>query len=428
MRATALLKLVFMGVACLSASAAYADDTEEIAALKSQLAATQQLVEQLSQRLRELEAAVAGQAAATPEPAPAPPPGGVTPPPEPAEVMTSEMAHGGEPGLPLHGFADVSAGTNNPINPDLKYAAVGLLDIYLTPPLGDRTSALFEVTFKTGVTGDLGFDVERAQLGYQFADAGTLWLGRFHTPYGYYNTAFHHGAQVTTALRRPLVVQFERTGGVLPAHTVGTWFAGDDRIGASTRLTYDFYVGNAQRILNGVLDVRNGGNLTGDKIVGGNISLLAEDLAGGMRFGLSTFDMKTIDAATSSATRVRNYGLYMAQETDKWENLVELYSFVNDDLTTATGTHRSNMGFAQVAYRFADRWTPYARYERSDFDQTDPFFAALTYGGSYRRDALGARYDLDLTSTVKFELARTRLLDRVPRDYDEALLQYAIRF
>jgi hypothetical protein len=29
------------------------------------------------------------------------------------------------------------------------------------------------------------------------------WAGRFHSPYGYWNTAFHHGAQLQTSLLRP---------------------------------------------------------------------------------------------------------------------------------------------------------------------------------------------------------------------------------
>ncbi len=427
MKAGVVCGLAFVGAACLATSA-YADDAQEIATLKNQLAETQRIIQQLAEKVRELEATVAAQAPAAAEPpAPAPPPVASTAAAsEHAEAMAS-MTRSSEPGLPLHGFADVAAGTRNPINPDLKHVAIGLLDIYLTPPLGDRTSALFEVTFKTGISGDLTFDIERAQFGYQFGDAATLWLGRFHTPYGYYNTAFHHGAQVTTSLRRPLVVQFERTGGVLPAHTVGLWLDGDDRVGTNKRLTYDVYAGNSQRIVNGFLDVRNGGNSNGDMILGGNVALLAEDVLGGMRFGFSTFSAKITDTLTANLTRVRNYGLYVVQENDKWENIAEFYSFSNADLTTGTGTHRSNMGFVELAYR-TDRWTPYARYERSDFDQTDNYFAALQYGGSYRREALGARFDLDLTSALKFELAHTRLLDRVPREYDEALMQYAIRF
>ena len=63
--------------------------------------------------------------------------------------------------------------------------------------------------------------MERAQLGYSFSDALTFWVGRFHTPYGYWNTAFHHGAQIQTSVTRPLFIDFEDKGGILRAHSLG---------------------------------------------------------------------------------------------------------------------------------------------------------------------------------------------------------------
>jgi hypothetical protein len=147
-----------------------------------------------------------------------------------------------------------------------------------------------------------------------------------------------------------------------------------------------------------------------------------------LRFGISAFSTKIQDdLVPSHLTRVNNYGVYVVHDTDRWENIAEYYSFVNDDLSGSTGTHRSEMGFLQLAHRIG-RWTPYGLYEHADFDQTDNYFAALHFGDSYRREAIGARYDLDVTSALKVEFAQTRLLDRAPREYDEALLQYAIRF
>jgi hypothetical protein len=49
-------------------------------------------------------------------------------------------------------------------------------------------------------------------------------------------------------------------------------------------------------------------------------------------------------------------------------------------------------------------------------------------GSSYFREALGLRFDVDLKSALKLELAHTHDTDRDFLTYDEALLQYAIRF
>jgi hypothetical protein len=107
--------------------------------------------------------------------------------------------------------------------------------------------------------------------------------------------------------------------------------------------------------------------------------------------------------------------------------MVELYLFDNRDLSGATGSHRSEAGFAQFAYR-AGRFSPYARYERAALQQSDNFFAVQPMGNSYYRTALGIRFDLDLTSALKLELAQTHETDRAIEEYSEALMQYAIRF
>ncbi|HYL71759.1 MAG TPA: hypothetical protein VEY89_10710, partial [Candidatus Dormibacteraeota bacterium] len=81
----------------------------------------------------------------------------------------------------------------------------------------------------------------------------------------------------------------------------------------------------------------------------------------------------------------------------------------------------------------AGRFTPYARYERGVFQQSDNYFAAQNTGDSYYREALGLRFDVDLVSALKLELADTHitdphLTDHAPSSFDEVLVQYAIRF
>jgi hypothetical protein len=399
---------------------AHSAEADQVAQLERRLDEALKSIEQLSAKVRELESRLdSGQPA---EPAVSAAEAAserlASLERDLAQMAAARAVHEDDRGLPLHGFADVVAGTRNPINSELHGAAVGSLDFYLTPHLGERTRALFELNTKVGITGAVTIDLERVQLGYQFADAATLWLGRFHTPYGYYNTAYHHGQ----------VVEFERTGGVMPAHTLGAWLAGTRRTGIG-RLTYDLYVGNAQRIgTDAFIDTNNAGNADGEAIVGGNIGLLAEDLLPGLRIGVSAFTTKMEDALVpANLTRVNNYGFYAVHDTDRWESFVELYSFDNEDLSGVTGKHRSDMGFAQVGYRMG-RFTPYGRYERASLEQGDNYFAAQRFGNSYYREALGLRYDLDVSSALKLEIAQTHITDRVRERFEEALMQYAVRF
>jgi hypothetical protein len=328
----------------------------------------------------------------------------------------------------MHGFADVGLGNHNAQFHEYQGFNIAELDFFLTPRLGPRTRALFELNFEVGENGQVGVDLERAQLGYQIADSVTIWMGRFHTPYGYYNTAFHHGQQIATSLRRPRFIEFEDHGGVMPAHTVGLWLTGTQRLGGE-RLTYDAFVGNGQSITNGQLDMHNAGNTHGGAIFGGNLGLLLGGVLDGMKVGVDAFQTKieNQDRTPSYFTQVRSYGVYAVYDTDVWEIISELHLFNNTDLTGATGQHHSDAGFAQIGYR-VHRFTPYGRYERGAFEQADDYFAAQTYGGSYYRGALGVRYDIDLWSAVKFELADTHLTDRQVGSYNDVLFQYAIRF
>ena len=418
---------------------AYAATTESdrIAALEERLDQSLQQIRQLSARVQVLEAQTA-QAAAPSAAGPSALAETAQRLAQVEQTVTQMAASAGQhaedtTGLPMHGFADVGVGNHNAQFPEYQGADIAELDFFLNPRLGSRTRALFELNFEVGEDGSVGVDLERAQIGYQFSDSATVWLGRFHTPYGFYNTAFHHGQQIATSLRRPRFIEFEDHGGIMPAHTVGGWLTGSQRIG-DEKLTYDLFLGNSQHIVSGsagggVLDMNNPGNTRGSTIVGGNLGLLLSGRLEGLKVGVDAFQTRIGDEIVSPTifTRVRSYGAYAAYDTDAWEAIGEFHVFDNDDLSRGTGSHHSDAGFLQVGYR-AGRYTPYGRYERGSFQQSDDYFAALRTGQSYYRDAFGVRFDVDLVSSLKLELAETHSTDRIVDKYDEALLQYAIRF
>ena len=415
-------------------------ERKTLAEMQKQLDASLQMIQALTERVRELEARqTTAVTTAAPVPVPAP---AVAASPAAAnnarleadeqklEQLEKENASrsADDTGLPLHGFADVGAGTHNPINPALQGFNVGNLDFYITPRLGDRTRALFEMNTEVSSEGSVGVDLERAQIGYQFNDQATVWMGRFHSPYGYVNTALHHGNWINNSLRRPKFLQFEDNGGIVPAHTVGLWVTGSSHAGTG-KVLYDFYGGNSQEIIGGVLDMRNAGNAHGKLIFGGRLGYqFNEGAAEGLLLGVHAFSTHIVDdAMVPTETRVLAYGGYAVYDTDQWENIAEIYLFDNQDLSGVRGSHRSDAGFVQFGYR-APWGLPYARYERAALSQSDTYFAAQLSGASYHRVALGARFDIDLKSAIKLELANTRLTDRSRDQFGEGLVQYAIRF
>ena len=337
-------------------------------------------------------------------------------------------------GVAVHGFADVGLrriGENNATTGrGRKGATIGTLDLYLTPSFG-RVKTLVELAFHGDDGGAAEAEIERMQLGYTFSDAATGWIGRFHTPYGYWNTAYHHGAQIQTSITRPEFLEFEDDAGVLPAHTVGGWLTGVFPR-ESGRFGYDVYLGNAPQIrrANSELTMRQNGSTSHRTSTGFN-AWFEPTAVDGLRVGVHGLRADVIDdGATPNRTLLRMTGGHVTYITEPWEVLAEYYRLRNQDRSGSTGSHASWAGYAQAGYNLG-RWTPYARLERAKYDRSDNYFAALEGGRSYRRALAGVRFDVDPKAALKVEFGSFRkedlgggLVDKFP----ELRLQYSVRF
>jgi hypothetical protein len=326
-------------------------------------------------------------------------------------------------GLALHGFAEVGyAQDSGGIDPQhLAGFNGGAVEFYLSPNYG-RVRSLFEPRFEYDhVTGSVGVDLERAQVGYELMDSTVLWFGRFHTPLGYWNTAFHHGAWLQTSVERPRFINFEDSGGVLPAHTVGAWLAGKTPLTGAGRFSYDLFVGNGDRIIpldccETQLDFNGFTDNDASKLIGARLAWHFAGALDGLEAGIHGYrdrvEAYPVGAAVNS-NRITVGGAYAAYDTDDWQVISEWYRFSNDatviDPTLSpgtSGTHRSNLWFIQAA-KIAGDFVPYVRYENATISEDDPYFGSLTFGRPYRRAALGLKYNIDPHVAVKFEASRS---------------------
>ncbi len=347
-----------------------------------------------------------------------------------------------ELGLPLHGFADVVAAWSSSGDPARRRGfGAGTLDLYLTPQFGDRVRSLIEIAIEYEPAGHGTIDLERLQLGYMVDDRLTMWLGRFHTPYGIWNTAFHHGANLQTSISRPRFIDFEDKSGVLPDHSVGLWGSGGTPLG-NGKLTYDLYLANGPKITNRELDPNSYADDGNGAMTGFNLGFQPGGAMGGLSFGVHGFATRVATYAPQAArlarTDVRMGGFYAGYDGHDWEIIGEYYRFANRD-TERGVRHTSSAWFGQVG-RTLGQTTPYARYERASLNAADLFFATQRAGRSYSRVVLGARYALDSRSSVKFELSSTRELGITqldengapvlfdPARYRRAGFQYSIAF
>ncbi len=334
-------------------------------------------------------------------------------------------------GLPLHGFADVGWSQVRHPAPGQKSAfAVGSLDFYLTPELG-KVRTLVELNVGVESEGETEIDLERAQLGYAFSDQLTLWLGRFHTPFGYWNMAFHHGAQIQPSVSRPRLLDFEDDGGILPVHTTGLWGTGSLRL-PTGRLSYHLYTGNGTRLHDGALDPNPSGDDNGNRVVGFALQNRFSGALDGLTVGINGLrqSVSAYDAtdALLARTRLAMVGAHAVYDNEGWELIAEGYRLRNTDLSGTTGSHDSSAGYLHLSRNIADRWTPYLRLERASLDQADNYFALNANGRSYTRQVLGLRYDTDPRAALKFEWNRTRDEGGLQLATDQWRFQYAVGF
>jgi hypothetical protein len=343
-------------------------------------------------------------------------------------------------GLVVHGFADVyytSTDQQNSPSGNTGFK-LGNLDLYLAPSLSDHIRALmedvveFDDWYKPGESnGQPSIDIERLQFGYVLSDDMTVWLGRFHTPYGYWNTAYHHGAQLQPTVMRPQFIAFEDHGGVLPAHMDGLWLTGHRNEGPG-RITYDVYLGNGQRILDGALDMQNEGNADAHTAFG---TRLGYEFQGGsldsLWIGAHALEEQVnnfVNGIVTARTDIKLLGGFFHWTPSDWELMGEYYRFDNHPHDAVGPSKSSTAWYAEADYTFYGRITPLVRLEQDSLSQSDGYFQFLQGGQSYKRTVLGVRYDLTPQTALKLDGNHTSASPEGSHAYNELHFQVAVRF
>lgn len=439
---------------CLHVSAACADEqADRIQSLERRLEESLRRIETLGARVAELERGASTPARQSTADANAPVSGEGNKGAEQARAIASLQdsvdqiskglsQRGDDGGLPVHGFADVGGAWSSGPDPSrLRGFNIGTLDLYLTPQFGARVKSLVELAFEYKEDGGGEVDLERLQLGYTLSDDLTLWAGRFHTPFGLWNTSYHHGANLQTSVTRPRFVEFEDKGGIIPAHSVGLWATGKTRLGAG-KILYDAYLSNGPRIRGRQLNFNAFTDDNSGKMLGGALGYAPVGAWSGLTVGLHGFG-STVNAYSNAGgllnqTKLRMGGAFFGYDADDWEAIGEFYRFADTD--TGTGaTRSSHAGFVHISRTYGTL-TPYLRYEQVGLDPADLYFASQQLGRSYKRIVAGARYAFDAKSSLKVELSNTAETSAVQVDgagglvpfegtrYRRAAFQYSIAF
>lgn len=307
---------------------------------------------------------------------------------------------------------------------------LGDLDLYISEQIDDRLDVLGEVLIELG---DEEVDVERFHIGYIFSDAVKIRAGRFHTPLGFWNTSFHHGAQLQPTIDRPEILKFESDGGVLPAHTIGASATGRFKLGASIFL-YDLMIGNGDRIEKkeegrGVLSPNVKTDDNSNKSIAFSLAV-KPGLMPGLKVGISgdilriqseedvLIDGVPVDVKQFIVTPAL---LYSMNNLDIWG---EYFYIKNEDKKGIVEDKTSNGYYLLFTYNLNDQWIPYILHESRNIEGGDRYFRALAATDIHETIG-GVRYNSSYRSCIKVE---GRMVNENHDHFNEYAIQWAISF
>jgi hypothetical protein len=263
--------------------------------------------------------------------------------------------------------------------------------------IDDRLSVFSEMTATARRGEDYEFEVERLFVRYDFSDNYKLSAGRYHTPLGYWNAAYHHGSWLQTTVGRPETVKFGSN--VIPIHFVGALLEG--KIGQSN-FGYRLGVGNGRS--DEINDPGDFGDSNGSRawLMSGNYRPYGHLLDAGV-----SLYVDRVEPALGPEVDERIATAYVALQGETPEVIVE-YSYANhEDRDNGAIDGAVHSVYGQIAYRLpgaAARVKPYVRAENLDVDNEDPLLGALAL--DYRGMIAGVRWDFSPYAALKAEVRR----------------------
>jgi hypothetical protein len=404
----------------------------------SQTAYQKETIKALMQEVNELKARVAALEAKEQQPSPQAQ-GDPTPQAENTVTQSDPQPNVANPerfgvvhGIKLQGFATATYKASDAIPPEQGASlgfrpgsagnfAVGDVDLFMTSQLSARTSVLSEVVFSEQNSGEFETDLERLLFKYDPSDYLKMSFGRFHTATSFYNTVFHHGLWLQTAVDRPLVVEFSDHGGLLPSQAIGTSFTGRIPSG-SLGLNYVFEYGSAATIRPQIsspdapeIEENNGNETTVGLFVKPDF-LPGLDVGGSFYHDRLNPDSDNLHIGQSVASA---HAVYV---TPRFEFLNE--AFLIQHKISETGQIFSTPAFySLISHQFGSKWRPYFRYQYVNASPVEPLFldVSLRHGPS-----AGLRYELNDYVAFKAQIDHT--IRRGQSSFNDLQAQMAFRF
>ncbi|MFQ5487112.1 MAG: hypothetical protein ACE5ET_01540 [Gammaproteobacteria bacterium] len=251
-----------------------------------------------------------------------------------------------------------------------------------------------------------GSHFERLQIGWRLQPAVELWAGRFHNPLGYWNTQYHHGNYLETAISRPGIVSYEHDGGILPMHVVGLHLTGDIKRGEGV-FGYDLGVGLGPKLTEHDLAAMDIIDHESSHEPVTTLRLRYQPLEDGPdQYGVF-LSRATITSTSIGDVEQTIAGAYINWERERLRLISALYS-INNDFARNDDNHFVN-GYLQLEFPLASRWTLFARAEGGKGENGDAYLEELP-AFVRERQLGGLRFEFHEYQALKVEISNNRYL------------------
>jgi hypothetical protein len=272
----------------------------------------------------------------------------------PTEVREAEIHY---PSLQIRGFGDVDFQATDQKESSSKGFSFGQLDLHFASPLSRKVTYFGEVTF-TAEPNTYELNVERSFVRFDYNDYFKISFGKFHTPIGYWNTAYHHGAWLQTTIIRPEMIKFG--GAFTPVHIAGVQAEGSIPSGG-LGLRYNLALGNGRNA--NFSKAGDSGDVNNNRAWLAKLSAQPARLSG-LELGGSYYrDELTPQPGVNFREWIA--GGYVSWTKGRPELLAEYENVHHTSLQTSQ-TFNTTGYYAQVAYRLPwqeNKWKPYYRFE-----------------------------------------------------------------
>ena len=321
------------------------------------------------------------------------------------------------PSLQIRGFGDIDFSATDQKG-SVSGFDLGQFVLHLASPLSEKVSYFGEVSFTAQPSG-YDLQVERTIIRYDYNDYFKMSFGKYHTPIGYWNTAFHHGAWLQTTISRPEMVKIGGT--FTPIHFVGLLAEGNLPSGG-LGLGYSVGLGNGR---SSILSKAGDSGDSND-----NRAWVASVFARparfyGLQFGGSVYHDK-LSPLQGPELREWITSAHLVWTKEHPEFLAEFSNVHHRDIQTSQ-TFNNQAFYIQVAYRLPwleNKWKPYYRFEYIHKPESEPVLSDVSdlVGSTF-----GVRYDITNYAAFKGEYRNTRHGINEPR-VNGVFLQTAFTF